>query len=39
MQFYAIDHMNIADATILNKMSPFFCHTGRLLILKEKPGS
>mgnify|MGYP006945849506 CR=1 FL=1 len=24
--FYAVDHLAIADANILNKLSPFFCH-------------
>ena len=37
--FYAIDHMNIADATILNKMSPFFAILAGFLILKEKAGA
>lgn len=36
--FYAIDHMNIADASILNKLSPFFAILASLIILKEKPG-
>ncbi len=36
--FYAIDHMtSIADASMLNKMSPFFAIVFSLLILKEKP--
>lgn len=35
--FYAIDHMNIADASILNKLSPFFAILASCLILKEKP--
>ena len=35
--FYAIDHMNIADASILNKLSPFFAILASFIILKEKP--
>lgn len=35
--FYAIDHMNIADASILNKLSPFFTIVFSALLLKEKP--
>lgn len=34
--FYAVDHMNIADANILNKMSPFFAILMSYFILKEK---
>lgn len=34
--FYAIDHMNIADASILNKLSPFFAIIFSYFILKEK---
>lgn len=34
--FYAIDRMNIADANILNKLSPFFAIIFSYLILKEK---
>ena len=34
--FYAVDHMNIADASILNKLSPFFAIIFSFLILKEK---
>lgn len=34
--FYAIDKMNIADANILNKLSPFFAIVFSYLILKEK---
>lgn len=34
--FYAVDHLVLADASILNKMSPFFAVIFSLLILKEK---
>lgn len=34
--FYAIDKMNIADANILNKLSPFLAIVFSYLILKEK---
>ena len=34
--FYAIGKLVLADASILNKMSPFFAILGSLLILKEK---
>ncbi len=34
--FYAIDHMNISDASILNKLAPFFTIIFSILILKEK---
>ncbi len=34
--FYAIDKMNIADANILNKLSPFFAIVMSYFILKEK---
>lgn len=33
--FYAVDHMALADASMLNKMSPFFAIIFSLLILKE----
>lgn len=36
--FYAIDHMNIADASILSKMSPFFAILAGFVILKERAG-
>ncbi len=35
--FYAIDHLGIADANMLNKMSPFFAILLSIPILKEKP--
>ena len=35
--FWAVDHMNIADANILNKLSPFFAILMSIFILKEKP--
>lgn len=34
--FWAVDHMRIADANILNKLSPFFAILMSVLILKEK---
>ena len=34
--FYAIDHLNIADANILNKLSPFFAIIMSYFVLKEK---
>ena len=35
--FYAISNMNIADASILNKLSPFFAIIFSFFLLKEKP--
>ena len=35
--FYAVDHLLLSDASILNKMSPFFAVIFSFLILKEKP--
>lgn len=34
--FYAVDHLPVADASILNKLSPFFVVIFSYLILKEK---
>lgn len=34
--FYAIDKLNIADANILNKLSPFFAIIASYFILREK---
>ncbi|MDD3253747.1 MAG: DMT family transporter [Lachnospiraceae bacterium] len=34
--FYAVDHMVLADASMLNKMSPFFAILFSFLLLKEK---
>lgn len=34
--FYAVDHLVLADASMLNKMSPFFVILFSFLILKEK---
>lgn len=34
--FYAVDHMMISDASMLNKMSPFFAVIFSFLFLKEK---
>ncbi len=35
--FYAIDHLVLADANMLNKLSPFFAVIFSIFILKEKP--
>lgn len=35
--FYAIGKLNIADASMLNKLSPFFAMIFSIFILKEKP--
>lgn len=37
LNFYAIDRLNIADASILNKLSPFFAILFSIFLLKEKP--
>lgn len=34
--FYAIDHMNISDANMLNKLAPFFAIIMSVFILQEK---
>jgi drug/metabolite transporter (DMT)-like permease len=34
--FYAVDHLVLSDASLLNKMSPFFAVLFAILILKEK---
>ena len=36
LNFWAIDHITIADANVLNKMSPFFAIIMSAIILKEK---
>lgn len=36
LNFYAIDHLNISDANMLNKLSPFFAIIASYFILKEK---
>lgn len=36
MNFYAIDKMNISDANMLNKLSPFFAIIASYFILKER---
>ena len=36
--FYAIDHMNISDANMLNKLSPFFAIVASIFVLREKAG-
>jgi drug/metabolite transporter (DMT)-like permease len=35
--FYALDHLDIADASMLNKLSPFFAIIFSFIFLKEKP--
>lgn len=35
MNFYAVDHLAISDASILNKLSPFFAIIFSVIILKE----
>lgn len=35
--FWAVDHIALADANMLNKMSPFFCMIFAALILKDLP--
>ena len=34
--FYAVDHLNLSDASMLNKMSPFFAILFSFILLKEK---
>lgn len=34
--FYAVDHLSISDASLLNKLSPFFAIIFSALILKER---
>lgn len=35
--FYAVSNINLADASMLNKLSPFFAVVFSIFILKEKP--
>lgn len=37
LNFYAIDKLTIADASVLNKLSPFFAILFSFFLLKEKP--
>lgn len=37
LNFYAIGKLNISDASILNKLAPFFAILFSLLLLKERP--
>lgn len=37
LNFYAIDRLNISDASILNKLSPFFAILFSALLLRERP--
>jgi len=34
--FYAVDHLVLSDASMLNKMSPFFAVVASMFLLKEK---
>ena len=34
--FYAVDHLLLSDASMLNKMSPFFAVLASVILLKEK---
>jgi len=34
--FYAIDHLNLGDATVLNKLGPFFVTIFAVMFLKER---
>ena len=38
LYFYTLSHLNLADATMLNKLSPFFVTLFAALFLKEKLG-
>lgn len=35
--FYALGHLNLSDANMLNKLSPFFSILFSVILLKEKP--
>lgn len=37
--FYAVDHLPLSDASMLNKMSPFFAVAFSAVFLKEKAGA
>ncbi|MGN0823310.1 MAG: DMT family transporter [Candidatus Gallimonas sp.] len=37
LNFYAIDRLNISDASILNKLSPFFAILFSVFLLRERP--
>lgn len=37
--FYALDHLVLSDANMLNKLSPFFAVVLSIIILREKPTS
>ncbi len=36
LNFYAVDHLVLADANMLNKLSPFFAIIFSVLLLREK---
>lgn len=37
LNFYAVDHLVLADANMLNKLSPFFAILFSIFLLREKP--
>ncbi|MDO4960905.1 MAG: DMT family transporter [Eubacteriales bacterium] len=37
LNYYSIDHMNLSDANMLNKLSPFFAILASIFILSEIP--
>ena len=37
LNFYAVDHLVLADANMLNKLSPFFAIVFSIFLLREKP--
>ena len=37
LNFYAIDHLVLADANMLNKLSPFFAIIFSIFLLRERP--
>ena len=37
LNFYAVDHLVLADANMLNKLSPFFAIIFSVFLLKERP--
>ena len=39
LNFYAIDHLVLADANMLNKLSPFFAIIFSIFLLREKPNA
>ena len=39
LNFYAIDHLVLADANMLNKLSPFFAIIFSIFLLRERPSA